>query len=67
MKLTTHLHLVPSSKNVWSYTFTPPIRLYGVVISYEKHGDKFAIYLFLCPFGTGGSFPVAIPPSTGTN
>jgi len=44
-----------------------PIRLYGVVISYEKHGDKFAIYLFLCPFGTGGSFPVAIPPSTGTN
>jgi hypothetical protein len=23
VKLTTHLHLVPSSKNEWSYTFTP--------------------------------------------
>jgi hypothetical protein len=28
-----HLHLVPRSKNAWSYTFTPPVRLHGVVLS----------------------------------
>jgi hypothetical protein len=33
VKLTTHLHLVPRSKNEWSYTFTHPIRLHGVVLS----------------------------------
>jgi hypothetical protein len=33
VKLTIHLHLVPRSKNYWSYTSTPPIRLYGVVLS----------------------------------
>jgi hypothetical protein len=27
VKLTTHLHLVQRSKNEWSYTSTPPIRL----------------------------------------
>jgi hypothetical protein len=27
----THLHLVPRWKNAWSYTFTPPIRLHGLV------------------------------------
>jgi hypothetical protein len=26
VKLTTHLHLVPKSKDKWSYTLTPPIR-----------------------------------------
>jgi hypothetical protein len=29
----THLRLVPRSKNEWSYTSTPPIRLHGVVLS----------------------------------
>jgi hypothetical protein len=29
----THLHLEPRSKNEWSYTSTPPIRLHGVVLS----------------------------------
>jgi hypothetical protein len=33
VKLTTHLHLVPRSKNEWSYNSTPPIRLHGVVFS----------------------------------
>jgi hypothetical protein len=33
VKLTTHLHLVPRSKNEWSYTSTPPILLHGVVLS----------------------------------
>jgi hypothetical protein len=33
VKLTTHLHLVPRSKNEWSYTSTPLIRLHGVVFS----------------------------------
>jgi hypothetical protein len=28
-----HSHLVPRSKNEWSYTSTPPIRLHGVVHS----------------------------------
>jgi hypothetical protein len=28
----THLHTVPRSKNEWSYTSTPPIRPYGVVL-----------------------------------
>jgi hypothetical protein len=33
MKLTTHLHLVPRSKNEWSYTSTPPESLHGVALS----------------------------------
>jgi len=33
VNLTTHLHLVPKSKNVWGYTSTPPIRLHGVMLS----------------------------------
>jgi hypothetical protein len=33
VKLTTHLQLVPRSKNEWIYTSTPPIRLHGVVLS----------------------------------
>jgi len=33
VKLTTHLHLVPRSKNAWSYTSTPPIRFHGLVLS----------------------------------
>jgi hypothetical protein len=33
VKLTTHLYLEPRSKNAWSYTSTPPIRLHGVVLS----------------------------------
>jgi hypothetical protein len=33
LKLTAHLHLAPRSKNEWSYTSTPPIRLHGVVLS----------------------------------
>jgi hypothetical protein len=31
--LTTHLHLVPRSKNEWRYTFNLPIRLHGVVLN----------------------------------
>jgi len=33
VRLTTHLHLVLRSKNEWGYTFTPPLRLRGVVLS----------------------------------
>jgi hypothetical protein len=32
LKLTTHLHLVPRSKNEWSYTSTCSIRNHGVVL-----------------------------------
>jgi len=45
VKLTTHLHLVPRSKNEWSYTSsTPPIRLHGVTV---KHRDNFTFLLSL--------------------
>jgi hypothetical protein len=33
VKLTAHLHLVPRSKNAWSYTFTPTIHLNYLVLS----------------------------------
>jgi hypothetical protein len=33
VKLTTHLHLAPRSKNDWSYTSTHPIRLHDLVLS----------------------------------
>jgi len=45
MKLTTQLHLVLRLKNEWSYTSTLPLRLHGVVFSYEKHRDNFTFYL----------------------
>jgi hypothetical protein len=28
-----HSHLVPSSKNAWSYTSSPPIHLHGAMLS----------------------------------
>jgi hypothetical protein len=43
VKLTTYLHLVPRSKNEWSYASTPPMRLHGVVLSLKKHRDKFTL------------------------
>jgi hypothetical protein len=33
VKQTTRLHLVRRSKDEWSYTSIPPIRLHGVVLS----------------------------------
>jgi hypothetical protein len=33
VKLTTHLLLVPRSKNEWSYTSTPPVHLHCVVLN----------------------------------
>jgi hypothetical protein len=33
VKLTTHLQLVPWSKNEWNHTSISPIRLHGVVLS----------------------------------
>jgi hypothetical protein len=48
VKLTTHLRLVPRSKNGWSCTSTHPIRLHGVVLRgstgtslpYMEYGDS---------------------------
>jgi hypothetical protein len=45
VELTTHLHLVPRSKNAWSYTSTVPIRLHGgredvVACSRRLHNDE---------------------------
>jgi hypothetical protein len=48
MKLTTHPHLVPRSKNAWSYTPTPPIRFQGVALS-ETQGQ---LYLLCFTFTT---------------
>jgi hypothetical protein len=36
VKLTTHLHLIPRSKNVWNYTSTPLTRLLTVVLSWAQ-------------------------------
>jgi hypothetical protein len=36
VKLTTHLHLVPRSKNARSCTSIPPTRLHGLVLSLKK-------------------------------
>jgi len=41
VKLTTHLYLVPRSKNAWSYTSTPPIRLRGVMLVKKSTGTTF--------------------------
>jgi hypothetical protein len=41
-------HSPPSSakvKNACSYTYTPPIRLHGVVLSLKKHRDKYMQFL----------------------
>jgi hypothetical protein len=46
VKLTTHLHLVPRSKNAWSYTSAPPIRFRGVVLSWKKAKRQ----LYFLPF-----------------
>jgi len=42
--LTTHLHLVLRSKIELSYTSTPPIRLYGVVLSEKKAQEQLYVY-----------------------
>jgi hypothetical protein len=47
MKLTTLLHLVRRLKNEWSYTSTPTIRLYGVVLSYTTERGQLYLYLYL--------------------
>jgi hypothetical protein len=44
----THFHLVPRSKNEWSYTSTPPICLHGVVLS--KAQGQLYLYLYLYLF-----------------
>jgi len=46
VKLTTHFHLVPRSKNVWSYISTLTIRLHGVVHSYNTGTTLLYLYLF---------------------
>jgi hypothetical protein len=47
VKLTIHLHLVPRSKNEWSYTFTPPICFHGVLLDLKEHRN---ITFYLLPF-----------------
>jgi len=41
--MTTHLHLVPRSKDAWSYTSTPPIRLHGVILS-QAHEQLYILH-----------------------
>jgi hypothetical protein len=45
VKLNTHLHLVPRSKNAWSYTSTPPIRPHGVLF---RDNFTFTFIITLC-------------------
>jgi hypothetical protein len=49
VKLTTHLRLVPRSKNVWNYTSTPPICLLGVVLNLKKKAQG-QFYLLRLPY-----------------
>jgi hypothetical protein len=42
MKLTTYLNVMPRSKNAWSYTSTPLLRLHGVV---QGQGQMYLFYL----------------------
>jgi hypothetical protein len=45
VKLTTHLYLVPRSKNVWSYTSTLPIPLSrGTTLPSERYSYKYCIW-----------------------
>jgi hypothetical protein len=44
VKLTTHLHLVPRSKNERSCTSTPSIRLHGVKLRKKAQGQ---LYLYI--------------------
>jgi hypothetical protein len=41
VKLTTHLHLVPRSKNAWSYTSTPQYAFVAWFSVKKKHMDNF--------------------------
>jgi hypothetical protein len=67
VKLTTHLLLVPRSKNAWSYTSTPPIRLPGVVVSQAQGQLYLYLYYYICIFnychlhGLGHLVPVPAP------
>jgi hypothetical protein len=48
--MTTHLHLVPRSKNAWSYTFTPQYVFMAWYL--VKHRDNFTFtlpYLWINP------------------
>jgi hypothetical protein len=48
MKPTTRLYLVPSSKNEWLYTSTPPIHLHGVVPSWkDAQGQLTFTFIFM--------------------
>jgi hypothetical protein len=44
VKLTTHLHLVPRSKNAWSYALTPQYAFMAWCL--VKHRDNFTFYLW---------------------
>jgi len=41
VKLTAHLHLVPKSKNAWSYTSTPQYASMALCSVKKKHRDNF--------------------------
>jgi hypothetical protein len=46
VKLTTHLNLVPRSKNEWGYTSTLPVRLHGMVLLSPFVSLSFPPYLY---------------------
>jgi hypothetical protein len=51
VKLTTHLHLVPRSKNEWSYTSTPQFAFMAWCL--VNHSDSFAFLLCLIYLHSG--------------
>jgi hypothetical protein len=56
VKLTIHFHLVQRSKNEWSYTSTPPIRLHGVVFSQKEAQGQLYLYLYLKTYSWHGTY-----------
>jgi hypothetical protein len=60
VKVTTHLHLVPRSKNAWSYTSTPPYIFMARCL--VKHRDNFPTYIFMarCLVKHRDNFPTYI-------
>jgi len=47
MQQTTHLHLVPRSRNTRSYTSVPPIRLHDLVLSWAQGQFYFYFTFYL--------------------
>jgi hypothetical protein len=45
------LHVVPRSKNAWSYTSTPPMCIHGVVLGKKSTGTTLPyLFMYICMY-----------------